>query len=409
MTPIDQPLRTSRDLEPIGDWCLDPEGTFLNHGSFGALPASVKEHQDRLRDRFSSAPAAFFASVLDRELDSARVALADFVGATPSALGFVSNATSGVNAVLRSLTLEPGDEVVVTDHGYAACSNALSFVAQRWGARVVVAAVPFPIDGPGHVMDAVMGVLSNKTRLVLIDHITSPTGLVLPVDDLVAALNGRGIDTLVDGAHAPGQLPLQLDALGAAYYTGNCHKWLCAPQGAAFLYVRPDRQAGIHPVSIGHAYGKQRSGRSMFVEAFDWPGTDDPTAWLSVPVCIEHIGGMVAGGWPAVMDRNRTLVLDARRRLCERFGTEPMAPESMVGTMACVETPLIDRFQRTWHGDTGPIHDWLWETHRIDAVTVPWPGYDRAILRLSAHLYNAPEQYDRLADALAEYPGFQSK
>ncbi len=403
MTPIDQPPAKSGDVAPVGSWSLDPGATFLNHGSFGALPVAVKEHQEALRDRFSAQPAAFFASVLDGELDEARSVLAAFVGADPSDLVFVPNATTGVNAVLRSLTFDPGDELVVTNHGYAACENALQFVAKRWQAKVVVANVPFPIQSSDQVVASVMCVVSDKTRLVLLDHITSPTGLIFPIAGLIATLNERGIEILIDGAHAPGQLDLNIRSLGATYYTGNCHKWLCAPSGAAFLVVQKDRQDVIHPVSIGHGYGKVRSGRSRFHESFDWPGTDDLTAYLCVPKAIETVGAMLPGGWPAVRERNQALLLAAREMVSIAFGAGPTAPDDMIAQMACVPLAMDEGRNRTWHGDTGPVHEWLWNTRRIDAVTVPWSGPDEVYLRLSAHLYNSPPQYARLVEALREF------
>ncbi|MBT8207697.1 MAG: aminotransferase class V-fold PLP-dependent enzyme, partial [Acidimicrobiia bacterium] len=233
-------------------WRLDPEITFLNHGSFGATPTTVLDRQEALRDQMEAEPVRFFERDLETMWDTAQQALADFVGADVDDIAFVTNATAGVNAVLRSLTFEPGSEIIVTDHGYEACRNAVEYVAKRSSATVVVVPIPFPPADQASVTDAIADAVTPRTVLALVDHVTSPTGLVFPVGDIVAALEHRGVDVLVDGAHAPGMLDLDIDAIGAAYYTGNCHKWMCAPKGVGFLHVRRDRQSAVVPTVISH-------------------------------------------------------------------------------------------------------------------------------------------------------------
>jgi len=233
-------------------WPLDRDVVFLNHGSFGACPSAVLRQQAALRDELEAEPVRFLSREIDDRLAAARKALAAFVGADPDDLAFVVNATSGVNAVLRSRVFAANDELLVTDHAYNACRNTLNFVAERSGARVVVVTIPFPVGSPGEVVDAVLARVTPRTRLALLDHVTSPTGLILPVERLSAALRGRGVDVLIDGAHAPGMLPVNLSALGATYYSGNCHKWLCAPKGSAFLWTRRDRQLDVRPLTISH-------------------------------------------------------------------------------------------------------------------------------------------------------------
>ena len=380
-------------------WPLDPAVTFLNHGSFGACPTEVLRTQSALRAELEAEPVRFLQRELEGRLDAARAALGAFVGADPDDLAFVANATGGVNAVLRSLRLAAGDELLTTDHAYAACRNTLDYVADRTGARVVAAPVPFPVASPQAVVDALLARVSSRTRVALVDHVTSPTGLVLPIGRIVAELAARGVETLVDGAHAPGMVPLDLRALGAAYYSANCHKWLCTPKGSAFLWVRRDRQADVHPLTISHGATGERAGRTRFRLEFDWTGTQDPTAWLAVPRAIEYLGGLVEGGWPALMARNRALALEARRLLCAATGTAPACPDEMVGSLAAVILPDRMRTETGWRVPD-PLQARLFGAHRIEVPIMRWPAPPRRLVRVSCQLYNDASQYARLADAL---------
>ena len=379
-------------------WPLDPAVTFLNHGSFGACPRAVLDAQARWRAELEAEPVRFLHRELEGRLAAARTALGAFVGADPDDLAFVPNATTGVNTVLQSLDFATGEELLVTDHGYNACRNAVERVAVRAGLRVVVAPVPFPVEGPDQVVEAVLGRVGPRTRLALLDHVTSPTGLVFPIERLVSELARRGVDTLVDGAHAPGLLPLDVEALGAAYYTGNCHKWLCAPKGAAFLHVRRDRQAGIRPLVVSHGANAPRTDRSRFRLEFDWTGTADPTAYLTVPEALRYLGGLMAGGWPALMARNREVALAARRTLCATLGVASPAPDAMIGSLAAVELPPRA-------GDPEALQRTLFDRFGIEVLAFVWPSPSVRVLRVSAQLYNTAEDYERLAAALAALGG----
>jgi len=388
----------SEDLAEL--WPLERGLVFLNHGSFGACPTEVLRHQATLRAEMETEPVRFLSRELDDRLDAARAGLAAFVGADPDDLAFVTNATSGVNAVLRSRVFAAGDELLTTDHAYNACRNTLNFVAERAGARVIVATVPFPVASPDEVVDAVLAKVTPRTRLALLDHVTSPTALILPVERLIAELVARGVDVLIDGAHAPGMLPLNLATLGATYYSGNCHKWLCAPKGSAFLWTRRDRQPDVRPLTISHGANAVRPGRSRFRLEFDWTGTSDPTAWLTVPKAIEYLGTLVPGGWPALMARNRALALDARRRLCAAAGTPPPCPDDMVGSLASVRLP--DGTAEVGWRRPDPLQQRLFEDWRIEVPVMSWPAAPRRLVRISAQLYNRPEHYERLAQALGK-------
>lgn len=388
-------------------WTLDPAVTFLNHGSFGACPAPVLAAQSGWRARLEREPVRFFAAELEGLLDQARAEVAAFVGADPDDLAFAPNATTAVNAVLRSLALDPGDEILVTNHGYDACRNAAAYAAGRAGARVVEVRIPFPLDGDDAVVAAVCAAVGPRTRLALLDHVTSPTGVVFPIARLVAALDARGVDTLVDGAHGPGMLPLELRSLGAAYYAGNLHKWCCAPKAAAILHVRRDRQGSVRPWTISHGASSPRRDRSRFRLEFDWTGTSDPTAALSAPAALRFVGSLLPGGWPAVMARNRRLALDARALLGAALGVPPPCPDAMVGSLAALPLPdaaPIALPRSALYAE--PLQQALAERHGIQVPIVPWPAPPRRLVRISAHLYNDVDGYRRLARALtAELAG----
>jgi isopenicillin-N epimerase len=384
-------------------WPLDPKVVFLNHGSFGSCPLAVLDFQRALRDRMERQPVQFLVRDLEPLLDQARAALAQFAGARPENLVFVPNATSGVNTVLRSLTFAPGDELLVTDNEYNACRNALEFIAARAGAKVAVARVPFPFQSSGQIEEAILGRITPRTRLALIDHVTSQTGFIMPVERLVNQLAARGVDTLVDGAHGPGMVPLQLEQLGAAYYTGNCHKWLCAPKASGFLHVRPDRQSLIHPLTISHGLTSPRTDRPLFLIEFGWTGTLDFSACLSVPAALRFMEGLVPGGWTEIMARNRALALEGRNILCQTLEIAPPCPEACIGSIASVPLPEAreaDRALPPLYID--PLQDLLLARHAIEVPVISWPGFPKRLLRISAQLYNSAAQWDLLADALRD-------
>jgi len=382
-------------------WLLDPKIIFLNHGSFGACPRRVLDCQTEWRNQIERRPVHFLVRELETHMDAARECLAQFIGANPDDLAFLPNATTGINTVLRSLKFKPGDELLVTNHEYNATRNALNFAAKSSGARMIVARLPFPFRKGDELMEAVLKRVTSRTRLVLLDHVTSQTGIVLPVQSLVEELNRRGVDVLVDGAHAPGMVPLNLSQLRAAYYTGNCHKWLCAPKGAAFLHVRRDKQKSIRPLVISHGANSKRTDRSRFQLEFGWQGTSDPTAALSVPEAIRFTGSLLKGGWPAVMERNRALALAARKILCAALQIEEPCPPEFIGSLASVPLPDAARnaLARLPFNEY-PLQDALRERHKIEVPIISWPAAPHRVLRISAQLYNSLLQYERLAKAV---------
>jgi isopenicillin-N epimerase len=403
-------------------WPLDPSITFLNHGSFGACPIVVLDAQRAWRDRLEAEPVRFLARELDGHLAGVRAALGAFVGAQPDDLALVTNATAAANAVLRSLRFAPGDEILTTDHEYNAILNVARFVAARDGARVTVVGLPFPAVSPDEVVSRVLGAVTDRTRLAVVSHVTSPTAIVLPIERVVTALAERGVDTLVDGAHAPGMVPLALDALGAAYYAGNLHKWVCAPKGAAFLHVRRDRQAGIRPGTISHGANAAGGAASRFRDEFDWQGTLDPTPWLAIPAALDVVGGLVAGGWTAVMARNRSLAIDAGRRLAAALdgageATQP-APDAMMGSMVALPMPVggplggAPDAEQSSPLDADPLQAALFDRFRIEVPIFGWPvpaveTPERVVrvIRLSMALHNDLDDVERLVDAFEAIRG----
>jgi len=413
--------------ELAAQWALDPAIAFLNHGSFGACPPVVLEAQRQYRDRMEWQPVQFLARDLPGLLATARRDLGVFVGADPDDLAFVANATGAVNAVVRSLRFAPGDELLTDDHEYNATINVLRHVAGRDGARVVVARIPFPVATEDEVVDAILGAVTDRTRLALISHVTSPTALVFPIERIVTGLAGRGVETLVDGAHAPGMLALDLDRLGAAWYTGNLHKWVCAPKGAAFLHARRDRQPGIRPNTISHganalvaadgetvaAAAVGATGRTRYRAEFDWQGTLDPTPWLAVSDALRFGGGILPGGWPEVMALNRALTLRARTTLAAALGLDrgAPAPESMLGSMVALPLPMAGPLAASGDGssplDTDPLQKRLIDEHQVEVPIYPWPvpaaesaGPARRLIRVSSALHNGPDDVDRLVAGL---------
>ncbi|HEY1935740.1 MAG TPA: aminotransferase class V-fold PLP-dependent enzyme [Acetobacteraceae bacterium] len=368
------------------EWTLDPNFLTVNHGSFGATPRVVLAAQQEWRRRMEAQPSRFFTRILPEALRHAAGRLGAFVGADGKDVVFVDNATVGCNAVLRSLRLGPGDEVLVLSHAYGAVRNTVRFVTEHAGARMTEAAVPFPRPDADALVRNVAAALTPRTRLAVIDHITSGSALVLPLERIVATCRSAGVPVLVDGAHGPGQVALDLRALGADWYVGNCHKWLCAPKGSAFLCAAPERQAELHPVTISHGLGQG------FLTEFDWTGTRDCTPYLCVDVAIDFHRRL---GGAALRARNVALAADAAGLVARRLNTEVGTNGVSAGSMGLVRLPLTGEVTQAQsqrirtalmeHGTDAP-------THIVDGAL--W-------LRLSAHAYNELADFEHLAEIVA--------
>lgn len=360
---------------------LEPGVDFLNHGSFGTAPLEVLDAAAHWRDQMEANPDHFLRDVLPSALRNAARDLGHFLHADGNDLAFVENATSAVNAVLRSLDFKPGDEILINSQSYGAVRQAVRHICERTGAKAVEPHVPIPVADPAKFVHA----LSSRTRLLIVDHISSPTGLIWPVSDIVATARKQGALVLVDGAHAPGQLELDIPALGADWYTGNCHKWLFTPRGCGFLWSRRDRQSVVHPLSISHGYNKG------FTEEFDWPGTRDFSPWLAVTAGLRFFKEQ---GPDAARRYCHELMLSAAEKIARAWRQPLAGPPALHGSMIAIRLP--ERWQQAGatRETARKLQSEFMDRHRIAVAIMPIDGALWA--RLSAQIYNAPEDYERL-------------
>jgi isopenicillin-N epimerase len=379
---------------------LDPDVTFLNHGSFGACPRPVFESYQRWQLKLERQPVAFLDP--DRGLSGwmrdARVALAGVVAADADDIVGLTNATVGLNIVAQSLDLKPGDEILTTDHEYAALEKTWAYVARRTGAKIVTVKIPLPLINEAQFTDAVVAGFSEHTRVLFLSHITSATALVFPIERAVAAAKGRGIWTVIDGAHTPAHIPLNLKALDADYYAGNCHKWMMAPKGSAFLYVRKELQSAINPLVISHGWTENAGqagvkgvfGNTPFIDGIEMQGTRDPSAWLTVTDAIkfgqEH-------NWKKVADQCRVLVQDTASRVTKLTGLPALSsPEFCAPQMVAMPVPKSEPME---------LKLFLLQQYGIEIPVFNWQ--DKTIVRVSAQGYNTQKHMDILVAALQKY------
>ncbi|MEO6300880.1 MAG: aminotransferase class V-fold PLP-dependent enzyme [Paracoccaceae bacterium] len=377
---------------------LDPAVTFLNHGSYGACPRPVFETYQRWQLQLERQPIAFLdpARGLNGWMRDGRVAMAAQVGTSPDNLVGLTNATAALNIVAQSLDLKPGDVILTTDHEYAALEKTWAYVCAKTGAKVVFVAIPLPLTEESQFTDAILAGMTERTRVLFLSHITSATALVFPIERAVAEARARGIWTVIDGAHSPGHIALNLDSLGADFYAGNCHKWLMAPKGSAFLHVRPEMQHLINPLVISHGWTLDSNtttepgpfGNPAFIDRLEMQGTRDPAAWLSVPTAItfrhQH-------GWENVAAECRRLVQDTAARVRALTGLPALSsPEFCAPQMVAMPVPPCD---------TAKLKTDLIDLYNIEIPCFTWK--DHQIVRVSAQGYNTQANMDRLLEALA--------
>lgn len=373
-------------------FALDPDLHFLNHGSFGACPWPVLDAQRAWQLEMEKNPVAFLGRHSGRHLWAARQVLAGHLGADPAHLVFLANATHGVNTVARSLDLGPGDEVLASDHEYGACDYTWRHECQRTGARYVRAEIPLPFSSRAFA-DQVWAAVTPRTRVLFLSHVTSATALVFPLQELCRRARAAGILTVVDGAHVPGHLPLALDALGADLYAGNCHKWLCAPKGSAFLHARPEHHPLLQGLAVSWGYGPEEdagnaacTGTSILERRQQWQGTRDLSPFLAVPAAIRF---QAEHGWDAVRAACHGLAGATRDRIAALTGLEPACQDADFGQMAAIPVPAMDPVS---------LQTALFERHRIEIPVTTHGG--RTFVRMSVQGYNTPADADALVAAL---------
>jgi isopenicillin-N epimerase len=382
---------------------LRDDVVFLNHGSFGACPRPVFEAYQGWQLELEREPVDFLGRNLTARMRVPRVELAAELGTSPEDIVGLVNATEGLNIVAQSLPLAEGDEILTTDHEYSSLEKTWAYVARRTGAVVKVIKVPLPLVSEADFTQALLDGMTDRTKVLFLSHITSPTALRFPIEPAIAEAKKRGIWTVIDGAHTPGHIPLDLTAMDVDFYSGNCHKWLMTPKGSAFLYVRPELQGLLNPLVISHGWTAQSKepdakgafGNSPFIDEIEVQGTRDPSAWLTVPAALafrrEH-------GWPQVAASCRELAQETAVRLGRLTGLEPLSsPEFCAPQMVAMPIPECD---------APALHLKLFEKHRIEIPVFKWQ--DRHIARVSVQGYNSREQMTILIKALAEELGLAS-
>lgn len=370
---------------------LDPNIIFLNHGSFGATPRPVFQSYQRWQRELERQPVEFLGRRCDQLLNTAREELAAYLGTQRDNLVFITNATTGVNVVARGLKLGPGDEVLASDHEYGACDRCWQFLSESKGFHYVRQPVTIPIQSQNELIDDFWRGVTARTKVIFLSHITSCTAVIFPIKEICYRARQAGILTVIDGAHAPGQLELNLDDLGADFYTGNLHKWLCAPKGAAFLYVRPELQELAKPLIISWGWRSDNPGPSAFVDWHQWTGTRDISAFLTVPDAIHFLAD---NNWPVIQRRCHELAALARQELTNLTGLDPLYPDSenwyrQMGTVPLPNSVDIDKLKLE-----------LYERFRIEIPLIQWNNFK--LLRFSLQAYNSTEDVNLLVHGVTE-------
>ncbi len=370
---------------------LDPEIIFLNHGSFGACAKPVYENLLQWQQKLEKEPVKFFEDTIWDALQASRKALGDYIGCSHDDLVYFPNPTTAVNTVARSLKLKPDDEVLSTNHIYGALDRSWKYICKEKNARFIKADIPFPLHSEDEFLKRFFGYVTDHTKVIFLSHITSMTAMKFPVEKVVTFAKKNNILSIIDGAHVPGHIPLNIRKLDADMYTGACHKWMCTPKGVSFLYVKKELQEDVHPLVVSWGWESERPGKSKFLDWHEWQGTRDMSAFLTVPVAVKFLKEY---NWPEVAVRCRESVVKFRKKFIEHLNIEPPCPDEWLGQMASIPLPPLDAVA---------FKKQLLETYRIQVPVCEWEG--QTYLRYSFQAYNSEEELEKLLSAVNELLG----
>jgi isopenicillin-N epimerase len=381
----------------INHWQLNQEITYLNHGSFGATPLEVLAKQQYYRDETEKEAVDFFLHKMPALLSNSKKSLAGFVGANADNIVFVQNTTTGVNCILNSLPSKEGDEWLTLNIAYGACVNALGHYAKKKKCTIVTAEIPYPVYDNTAILDAIEKAITPNTTFALIDYITSSTGFILPIQEIISLLQSKNIMVLVDGAHAPGMVHLSLEKMKPDFFVGNCHKWICSPKGSALMYVAPQHQAIITPLIISHQVNETVGTTAYWSSQFEWDGTHDYSQYLCVKEAIAFFDKLI--GWENTRKHNHDLVWEAGNLIAEKLNVTLPVSENMVGSLLNIPLPDCDAVTMKYHTSL-EFKKMLFEKYKIEVPIFNFPKAPKQWLRISAQLYNSIEQYAYLAECL---------
>ena len=367
---------------------LDPEIIFLNHGSFGACAKPVYENLLVWQKKLEEEPVKFFEDIIFDALKKSREALAAYINCSADDLVYFSNPTTAVNAVARSLRLEPGDEVLSTNHIYGALDRSWKYICADKNARFVKAKIPFPIQSKQEFRDCLLSSVTDRTKVIFLSHITSMTAMIFPVEEIIEYAKERNILTIIDGAHVPGHIPLDINKLDADIYTGACHKWMCTPKGVSYLYVKKEFQENVHPLVVSWGWESENPGPSKFLDWHEWQGTRDMSAFLTIPVAIKFLN---KHNWLKLGRRCRKQVVRTRNEFLDMLSIPPPCPDSWLGQMASIPLPI---------DDADLFKNIILKKYKIQVPVFKWE--DITLLRFSIQFYNTKSDLDRLLAAVKE-------